>query len=98
MVKTYYLRDGSPTDAETWKALQADAGYVQVQKTMLPNGRWISTIWLGIDQREALSDDAPFLFESVVFDDATRRPLATLKHTSEADAVTAHQRLIEQWA
>lgn len=98
MANAYYLRDGSRTDAETWRSLQADPGYVQVRKTTLSNGRWISTIWLGIDQGGAVSRDAPLFFESVVFDDATRRPLASVRHVSEADACEAHRKLIEEWA
>jgi hypothetical protein len=98
MTNTYYLRDGTPTDVETWRALQGDAGYAQIEKTTLSNGRWVSTLWLGIQQGCVPSSGAPELFETVVFDGDTRQPLASLRHATEADARAAHRRLVEEWA
>ena len=98
MTNTYYLRDGTPTDADTWRGLQGDASYAQVEKTTLPNGRWISTIWLGIQHEGEASADAPELFESVVFDADTQQPLATVRHATEREARAAHERLVEEWA
>ncbi|CAE6758446.1 hypothetical protein R75461_05602 [Paraburkholderia nemoris] len=98
MTNTYYLRDGTPTDVETWRGLQGDASYVQVEKTTLPNGRWISTIWLGV-QHESVSDPGGLeLFESVVFDVDTQQPLVSVGHATEEQAHAAHQRLVKEWA
>ena len=89
MTFTYCLRDGSVADEATWQAKQGDAHYVQVEKTTLPNGCWISTLWLGI---------APKLFETVVFDNATRQGLDRQTYATEAEARSGHQRLAEKWA
>ncbi|MGN6651025.1 hypothetical protein [Trinickia sp.] len=98
MTNTYYLRDGTPTDVETWRALQGDAGYAQIEKTTLPNGRWISTIWLGVQHQSVPSPGTPELFETVVFDVDSQQPLASVRHATEADARAAHRRLVEEWA
>lgn len=98
MTNTYFLRDGTPTDAQTWRGLQGDAAYLQVEKTTLPNGRWISTIWLGIQYESPPADGAPELFESVVFDVDTQQPLTSVRHATEAEARAAHQRLVKEWA
>ena len=98
MTNTYYLRDGTPTDVETWRALQGDAGYAQIEKTTLPNGRWISTIWLGVQHQSVPSPGPPALFETVVLVVGSKQPLASVRHATEADARAAHRRLVEEWA
>ncbi|HVW50634.1 MAG TPA: hypothetical protein VHC91_09580 [Trinickia sp.] len=98
MTNTYYLRDGTPTDANTWRELQGDASYAQVEKTTLPNGRWISTIWLGVQHESASDPGGLELFESVVFDVDTQQPLASVRHATESEAREGHQRLVKEWA
>lgn len=86
----YVLRDGSVTDEQTWARKQGDAAYVQLAKTSLASGRWVSTLWLGIDP--------PGLFETAVFDAATKQPLAKETYATEAEARAGHQRLADRWA
>jgi hypothetical protein len=67
----FYLRDGSVTDEATWSAKQDDPAYLQVDKTTLPNGLWVSTIWIGVDG--VPPSNPPSIFETVVFDDAVKK-------------------------
>jgi hypothetical protein len=43
-----------------------DVQHKRVNETTLPNGLWVSTVWLGLDHRH---DDSgpPLIFESMVF-------------------------------
>lgn len=85
----YLLRDGTETDAATWASKQADAAYVQVVKTHISDGRWISTIWVGI---------APTPFETVVFDDAEQRGIDRAHYDSEDAARRGHDAFVAKWS
>lgn len=95
MSKTYHLRDGTPTDVTTWAKLQGDASYIQVETTNLPNGRWVSTIWLGIAEKEP--EGSALIFETVVFNNETRTDVDSVRNCSEAEARSAHASLVEKW-
>lgn len=61
----YFDRQGQPIDQETMSRLWADFSYKVVEQTTLPNGHFVSTVWLGIDH--AFFDGPPVLFETMVF-------------------------------
>ena len=54
----------------------------------LQAGRWVSTIWLGQDDKR---------FESVVFNEA-REGLDRESHSTEAAAHQGHERLVKKWS
>lgn len=94
-----YLRDGTPADPETWRRKQGDASYVQVAKTRLAGGMWVSTIWLGVDDGSIPSrDGTPLIFESVVFDEETRGGLDRARWPDEASAQEGHEALVAKWS
>jgi len=88
MAPKYFLRDGSPADAKVWASKQGDAAYVQVDKTMLPSAKWVSTLWLGVEGS---------LFETVVFDAQTKQGVDRAKYATEAEARAGHQKLVAKW-
>lgn len=92
--KAYYKRDGSVTDIQSWTALQRDVRTIQVDNTRLENGRWVSTIWLGIADQ---ADAKPMIFETSVFNDETRRRIEKMRHANEAGALQNHALMVRKW-
>lgn len=62
----YFDRDGKPIDSQTFSRLVRDREYKIVARTELEDGRFVSTVWLGIDHRFS-SDGPPIIFETMVF-------------------------------
>jgi hypothetical protein len=63
-VSDYYNRDGQAITAEEWMKLSARS-YRRVASTDLPDGRWLSTVWLGIDHNYGVG--RPLIFETMLF-------------------------------
>jgi hypothetical protein len=72
-----------------------DPAYLQVDKTTLPNGLWVSTIWIGVDG--VPPSNPPSIFETVVFDDAIKKGVDRSRTANEPAAREAHRRLVEKW-
>ncbi len=75
-----------------------DVQHRRVNETTLPNGLWVSTVWLILDHRH---DDSgpPLIFESMVF--RSERDLVELtrrRYATELEAAVGHEVLCEQWA
>jgi hypothetical protein len=63
MKPLYYDRQGKPIDgALEWGARLR--GPKRVAETTLPDGTWISTVWLGLDH--AWGGGPPLIFETMV--------------------------------
>lgn len=91
----YRDKFGKPVSREVWSALFEDFEYRRVAETTLPNGYWVSTVWMGIDLG-LLSD--PLHFETMVF---TKKvdgdPLDTRRYHSLDDAKTGHDAVVKEW-
>ena len=93
----YYLRDGSRTDAETWRQKQGTVAYVQVASDR-GGGHWVSTIWMGVDDGTLPSPDGrPLIFETVVFREATKAALDRGRWPDEPAARAGHAALRKKW-
>lgn len=75
-----------------------DERYQRVNETTLPNGLWVSTVWLILDHRH---DDSgpPLIFESMVFrSEVNLAELTCRRYATELEAAVGHEVLCEQWA
>lgn len=67
----YYNKQGEPISSIEWTSLlTVDGGkYRIVDRTTLPNGTYISTVWLGLDHNYSFLgyNHAPLIFETMVF-------------------------------
>jgi len=45
----YYDKDGSPLEMMDWAIKFDQPEYKRIAETSLPDGKWISTVWLGLD-------------------------------------------------
>jgi hypothetical protein len=91
----YYDRQGKPIDY-----LQARAKWLEgerrVAKTTLPNGRYVSTVWLGMDHQ--FGEGPPLIFETMVFrseDDSD--DLDCDRYSTEAEALAGHEAMCRKW-
>lgn len=93
-----YDLDGQPMSLREW-AFEFEnraVGRGIVAQTYLPNGYYISTVWLGIP---ALSlGRRPLIYESMVFLDwGSRTDLDCVRYATEATAVAGHEQLVHRW-
>ena len=113
----WYRRDGQPyrdpvpeTGSPAWvKMIQEveadlrDPATKRVGETTLPNGLWVSTVWLGINQR--FGDGPPLIFETTVFKhplSESRAPDDGRDRDSESyatleEALNGHARMVQKW-
>ena len=68
----------------------------RVAETTLPNGRWVSTVWMGLNHR--FGDGPPLIFETMVF--PSRDDMGDLdsdRYSTEAEAFAGHERMVAWW-
>ena len=75
-----------------------DVQHKRVNETTLPNGLWVSTVWLGLDHRH-YDSGPPLIFESMVFrSEVNLAELTCRRYATELEAAVGHEVLCEQWA
>lgn len=94
----YYDRQGRPLDLFTWaRSLENGEGDKRVAETTLPDGKWVSTVWLGLDH--SFGDGPPLIFETMVFENrANLNDLDMERYSTEAEAVAGHERMVKKWS
>ena len=94
----FYDRDGTPIDFRAWGEKTKDRAYKRVAETTLPDGKWVSTVWLGLDH--GFGSGPPLIFETMVF--SSKHDMGgdvdCDRYATEADAIAGHQRMVEQWS
>lgn len=97
----YYDRDGKPLSAKAW-AETGKGDYHRVAADVLPNGYWVSTVWLGLDH--SFGEGEPLIFETMVFPcDAEGRVTDwgdkdCERYSTEAAAKAGHAAMVAKWA
>jgi len=87
----YYDREGKPMTMDEWA--KAYEGERRIGKTDLPDGKMVSTVWLGMNHR--WGDGPPLIFETMVFGPDE---LDCERYSTEAEAADGHRRMVEKWA
>jgi hypothetical protein len=112
----WYWRDGTPAipdalsvNSPEWREAigriderMGDNSYRVVGRTVLPNGRLVSTVWLGLDHAFPAEwkgfQSGPIIFESMVLADADSvETLDCRRYSTEAQAQAGHAELVAQW-
>lgn len=95
----YYDKKGKPLELMEWTRLfedDSDPPYRQVAETTLPDGKWISTVWLGFNHR--FGDGAPLIFETMVFRSIDNLDeLDGTRYSTLAEAEAGHISMISKW-
>jgi hypothetical protein len=97
--RRWYLKDGTPCDDyERIERLMGDLAYKRVAETTLPDGKWISTVWLGLDHR-FIDDGPPLIFETMVFSsEGGGVDLDQDRYSTEEEARTGHDAIVQKWS
>ncbi len=93
----WYLRDGTTTnDIRVWGEKFKDPAYKRVAATTLPDGKWISTVWMGMDH--SFGDGPPLIFETMVFpSEGDLGDLDCERYSTEAEAAAGHAAMVAKW-
>jgi hypothetical protein len=93
----YYDKDGTPIEkVEYWAKKYEEHGYKRVAETTLPDGTWVSTVWLGVDYN--FGDGPPLIFETMVF--SSQNELSELdldRYATLAEAEAGHIAMVATW-
>lgn len=102
----YYSRKGEAISAEQWRDAVSEKDAKRVAETTLPNGYWVSTVWLGINH--SFGSGRPLIFETMVFphnkqDDGGKGvtgwgDVDSDRYSTEAEALEGHARMVETWS
>lgn len=70
-------------------------GYKRVAKDVMPDGKVVSTVWLGLDHR--YGGGVPVIFETTVFASETSfEDLYCDRYHTEGRALEGHRRIVER--
>jgi hypothetical protein len=89
----YYDRQGKPIELEDWVKKFEDPAYKILVKTDLPDGRHVSTVWLGVDHGYGwlTGSGRLLIFETMVFPGNDCQRYAT-----EAEALAGHEEMVRE--
>lgn len=90
----FYKPDGTPTN-DPDEVFKMDR---QVARTVLADGKLVSTVFLGVDHGMGLSKK-PILWETMVFsNEALGEELYCQRYSSAAAAYGGHAKIVEEWS
>lgn len=96
MSLAYYDMDGKPITQEEWVRQYENN---TIKQDELPNGYFVSTIWLGLDHGFSHvgppSERIPIIFETLVFGSAKcRREIEGRRYATKAEAESGHAEFV----
>jgi hypothetical protein len=90
----YYCRSGLHIDAATWSRLLADPTYRVLEQEFALDGTFISTVWVGLNHN---NDDAPHIFETMVFSDSScDTELSCRRYSTVRQALLGHAETVRK--
>jgi hypothetical protein len=97
MASRYTARDGQPMQLLEWVGAMENPEYKRVAETTLPDGKWISTVWLGLDH--SFGQGRPLIFETMVFEGKASgtKSLDQDRYSTEAEARAGHDAMVAKW-
>lgn len=91
----YYNRKGEPLELMEWGKLFEDRKYKILKQETLPSGKFISTVWLGMDHN--FGGGEPLIFETMVFPTkANYMEEICERYSTEEEALLGHERIKKQ--
>lgn len=90
----FYARNGEEITLEQWGKLHNDMDYKRVGIHMFPSGRWVSTVWLGMDHSFSLTTTTPIIFETMVFNGGDMMDEYMERYATEEQALEGHERIV----
>ena len=92
----YFDRRGNSMSLMDWSEKFRDMDYKVIRRTDLPDGKLVSTVWLGMDHN--FGSGAPLIFETMVFpSQGDFGELDMDRYATEAEAITGHEAMVARW-
>lgn len=97
----YYKRDGTPYPEGEQGLMEWSEDFENFDKKIvkqetLPNGKWVSTVWLGLDHSFLGGD--PLIFETMVFESKGGDDVDMERYSTEEEALEGHKRMVEKYS
>jgi hypothetical protein len=93
-----YDRNGKPLELMEWAKLMENTEYKIVAQNQLANGKFVSTVWLGLDHDFTMKGP-PLIFETMVFPErGDFHELDVRRYSTETEAKQGHVRMVKKWA
>lgn len=87
----FYNRQGKEITLKEFGELHRNLEYKRVFASTLPDGRWLSTVWIGINHR-FFGDGPPLIFETMLFShDGPGESLNEWRFATEQEALLWHE-------
>lgn len=92
----YYDRQGNPISMKEWAKKFNDRTYQRVIETVLSDGKWVSTVWLGLNHN--YGDSPSLIFETMVFPSKKNfGDLDCQRYSSKEEALVGHKAMVKKW-
>lgn len=95
--KLYFDHDGKPVESMEQLAELHLPENSFIRQDTLPDGKWISTVWIGTNMAHWKSS-RPLIFETIVF--RSRSILESLdgyRYETKEEAIKGHERMLKIW-
>ena len=94
----HYDRKGQPMDFMEWAKSFKNNELRRVAEDTLPDGKWVSTVWLGLNHNFS-QDGPPLIFETMVFpNDGDMGELDADRYSTEEEALAGHKAMVDKWS
>ena len=91
----FYDKFGKEIDVFEWGKLFENMEYKRISETILKDGKWISTIWLGLDHG---FDRKRLIFKTMVFQSKGNLDgLDCDRYSNLEGAIEGHKKMIEKY-
>ena len=95
-MRPHYLdKAGKPIDLWEWAKLLEDHSYQVIKQETLPDGKYVSTVWLGLNHQ--YGSGPPLIFETMVFPTKGRLDEERCQRYSTLDdALAGHAEIVHE--
>lgn len=92
----HYNKRGEEIGTLEWANLMEDPDYKILKQEELSNGKFISTVWLGLDHN--YSGNEILIFETMVFPEKDNWSEEYCeRYSTEEEAIKGHKRIVKQF-
>jgi len=92
----YYDKTGKEITEEEFGKLFTNPFYKIISRTKLPDGKIVSTVWLGLNH--SIDENKPLIFETMVFpNEDDFHELYCERYSTEQEAIEGHLRIVQKF-
>ena len=94
----YYNKQGKEINVGEFDKLLGDEHYKFVKQETLKNGKFVSTVWIGLCHRLGDDTGSPLIFETMVFpEEGDWIDLDVKRYSTLEEAEKGHKEMVKKW-